>query len=152
MRILVLAIGRSRDKALATLIERYRQRTSWPIELRELEPKQEDPQRRREEEARLLREALPADDKVVIALDEHGVELTSPALAARLGAWRDQGRRCIVFLIGGADGHHASVLDLVDLKLAFGRLTWPHELVRLLLVEQIYRASAILAGHPYHRA
>lgn len=152
MRILVLAIGRSRDRALGTMIEGYRRRLPWPLELRELESRQADPGRRQEDEARLLESALPAEDRVIVALDEHGEEPTSVAFAARLGQWRDQGRRCVVFLIGGADGHRPTTLHAADFRLALGRMTWPHELVRLLLVEQLYRASTILSGHPYHRA
>ena len=152
MRILMIAVGRSRDAELAVMIERYRRRLPWPLELREIEPKVDDPARRREEAGRLVLEALPTDDRIVVALDEHGQELTSAGLATRIGQWRDQGRRHLVLLIGGADGHAASVLERADLVLAFGRLTWPHELVRLLLVEQLYRAHTILAGHPYHRS
>jgi 23S rRNA (pseudouridine1915-N3)-methyltransferase len=77
--------------------------------------------------------------------------LDSRAFAAQLAHWRDAGERDVTFLVGGADGHGAAVLERADLVLALGKLTWPHELVRLLLAEQLYRASTILAGHPYHR-
>ena len=84
-------------------------------------------------------------------LDEHGQALDSRAFAERLGKCRDQGSEEIVFAIGGADGHGKAVLDRADLKLAFGAMTWPHQLVRLMLWEQLYRAVTILSGHPYHR-
>ena len=77
---------------------------------------------------------------------------TSDDLARQLGMWRDGGRRAAAFLIGGPDGLAASVLAAADLRLAFGRQTWPHRLVRVMLAEQLYRATTILAGHPYHRA
>jgi 23S rRNA (pseudouridine1915-N3)-methyltransferase len=78
--------------------------------------------------------------------------LASEEIAARLGAWRDAGRRVAAFLIGGPDGLADGALDAAELRLAFGRQTWPHRLVRVMLAEQLYRATAILGGHPYHRA
>lgn len=107
------------------------------------------PRKGESETARLAR-ALP-NDAVIIALDEAGEAATSEELARRLGAWRDGGRD-LFFLIGGADGLDATITARADWRLALGRLTWPHLLVRLLLVEQLYRASTILAGHPYHRS
>lgn len=106
------------------------------------------PRKGESEAARLLR-ALP-ENAVLIALDEGGEDITSGELARRLGQWRDQGRD-LAFLIGGADGLDPPTLAQADWRLALGRLTWPHLLVRLLLAEQLYRASTILAGHPYHR-
>ena len=95
--------------------------------------------------------ALPREGRIV-ALDEHGRDLTSADLAALLGRWRDEGLRLVTFVIGGADGLDAAVLARADLRLAFGRATWPHMLVRPMLAEQLYRAGTILSGHPYHRA
>jgi 23S rRNA (pseudouridine1915-N3)-methyltransferase len=90
-------------------------------------------------------------DALVVALDERGVTLSSRDLAARLGGWRDSGRREIAFLIGGADGLGRAALDRAALVLSLGPMTWPHLLVRVMLAEQLYRAVAILQGHPYHR-
>lgn len=90
-------------------------------------------------------------ESVVVALDQRGTALTSPGLAAKLGAWRDSGRREIAFLIGGADGLGPAVLDRAELVLSLGPMTWPHLLVRAMLAEQLYRAVMILQGHPYHR-
>lgn len=152
LRIRCLAIGRSRDRDLAALIGRYTARCAWPIEFIELDLRRPvAPAARPAAEAELLLSHVVADEGV-IALDEIGQDLTSVEFAHRLGAWRDEGRRQVACLIGGADGHGAQVRARADLQLALGRMTWPHEMVRLLLAEQLYRASAILAGHPYHRA
>jgi 23S rRNA (pseudouridine1915-N3)-methyltransferase len=91
-------------------------------------------------------------EAIMVALDEKGTTMDSAAFAARLAAWRDGGRREIAFLIGGPDGLDPRVRSSADLMLSLGTMTWPHLLVRALLVEQLYRAQQILAGHPYHRA
>lgn len=150
MRCLVLAVGRCRDRPILELIERYRTRLPWPLELAEVEAATGDPQRRRFEEGRALLARLARED-VLVALDERGETLGSLDFARRLGRWREEGRR-VVFAIGGADGLDPAVIGRAELVLALGRLTLPHELARLLLVEQLYRAHSILVGHPYHRA
>jgi 23S rRNA (pseudouridine1915-N3)-methyltransferase len=86
-----------------------------------------------------------------VVLDETGSDLSSTALADRLRDWRDSGAREVRFLIGAADGHDAATRADADLLLGFGRATWPHMLVRAMLAEQLYRATTIIAGHPYHR-
>ena len=101
-------------------------------------------------EGELILGALPAGVPFV-ALDERGTQWSSRALAKRIAAWRDQGGSELVFAIGGADGLHRAVLDRADVILALGSMTWPHLLVRGMLLEQLYRAQQILAGHPYHR-
>jgi 23S rRNA (pseudouridine1915-N3)-methyltransferase len=101
-------------------------------------------------EGELILGALPAGVPFV-ALDERGTQWSSRALAKRIAAWRDQGGSQLVFAIGGADGLHRAVLDRADVILALGSMTWPHLLVRGMLLEQLYRAQQILAGHPYHR-
>ena len=155
MRLLIVAAGRARAGAARALYEEYRERLAWPLELIEVEEKRALPaEKRRAREAELLLGALPRKGgtrPVVVALDERGKSLTSAELAARLGAWRDQGIGDIAFLIGGADGHGEAVTQRADLVLSLGRMTWPHLLVRALLAEQLYRAQSILAGHPYHR-
>lgn len=152
MRVLLVAVGRSRDRAVAELVERYARRCPWPFETVEVQPRGRiEPGRLASEEARLLLAAVP-EGAAVVALDEHGALDDSETFARRLGALRDEGRRAVAFLIGGADGHAPELLARADLKLAFGRMTWPHELVRVLVAEQIYRATTILSGHPYHRA
>jgi 23S rRNA (pseudouridine1915-N3)-methyltransferase len=101
-------------------------------------------------EGELILGALPAGVPFV-ALDERGTQWSSRALAKRIAAWRDQGGSQLVFAIGGADGLHRAVLDRADEILALSSMTWPHLLVRGMLLEQLYRAQQILAGHPYHR-
>ncbi|WP_027136204.1 23S rRNA (pseudouridine(1915)-N(3))-methyltransferase RlmH [Geminicoccus roseus] len=152
MRVTILAVGRSKDTAIDGLVESYRQRCPLLAPVVEVESrKPADDPGRRDDEARLLLSRLPSG-ATVVALDEHGRQFTSIGFAERLGAWRDQGVRDLALLIGGAAGHGGAVLERADLKLAFGTMTWPHMLVRVMLAEQVYRASTILAGHPYHRA
>jgi len=102
-------------------------------------------------EAALLRKAIP-DGAVICVLDERGRQMTSPDFAAQLAAWRDQGRRDLALVIGGADGIDAALREDADMALSFGRMVWPHMLVRVMLTEQLYRAATILAGTPYHRS
>lgn len=104
---------------------------------------------RKDEEARTLIAALPEGVRVV--LDEHGKSISSQAFATQLGRWRDDGRAAVSFVIGGADGHGREMLQSADLTLSFSPLTWPHQMVRIMLAEQLYRATTILSGHPYHR-
>jgi len=147
----ILAVGRNRDAAIDDLVESYRQRCPILAPVTEVESRRHaDDPGRRDDEARLLLSRLP-HGATVVALDEHGRQFTSVGFAERIGTWRDQGVRDLALLIG-ADGHGAAVLARADLKLALGTMTWPHMLVRVMLAEQIYRASTILLGHPYHRA
>ncbi len=151
MKIIVAAIGRAKAGPERDLFQSYTARLPWPVELKEIEIKKEaDTNVRRALEAEALLAAIP-DQARSIALDERGKGETSEDFAARLGRWRDDGTRAVVFMIGGADGLHETVRNRVDAVLSFGALTWPHMLVRALLAEQIYRAHSILTGHPYHR-
>ena len=154
MRLIVAAVGRlgrgpERD-AIATLTARIEGLSKTtrlgPLTLCEIEDKT---RRGTGAEAALLLKAGAAERRV--ALDERGKSLTSLAFADRLRDWRDAGAPDVAFFIGGADGHDPSVRDAADLVLSLGAMTWPHALARVMLVEQIYRASTILAGHPYHR-
>jgi 23S rRNA (pseudouridine1915-N3)-methyltransferase len=101
-------------------------------------------------EAALLRKAVP-DGALLCCLDERGVVESSPKFADRLGRWRDQGRASVAFVIGGADGLDPGLRAEADHLMSFGAMVWPHMLVRVMLAEQLYRASSILAGAPYHR-
>jgi 23S rRNA (pseudouridine1915-N3)-methyltransferase len=151
MRILVCAVGRARKGPERALFDSYSAQLRWPVELREVEEKRKLPSGLlKASEAALLLRAVP-DGAVVVALDERGEALSSRDLAGKIGQWRDGGRDCLTFLIGGADGLDDAVRDRADLLLSFGRLTWPHQLVRGMLAEQLYRCQQILAGHPYHR-
>jgi 23S rRNA (pseudouridine1915-N3)-methyltransferase len=151
MQITVAAVGRARPGPERALFDHYRQRLSWSLTLKEVEEKRPlTVIERMGREAEMLLAAVPAG-AVVVALDERGGPISSEDFAARLGTWRDQGRARVAFLIGGADGHTDAVRNRSDLLLSFGRMTWPHMLVRGLLAEQLYRAECILANHPYHR-
>jgi 23S rRNA (pseudouridine1915-N3)-methyltransferase len=143
LRIRILAIGRCRDAAIRELTARYLTRAAMATELVELQP--------RGSETQAILAGLPAEGRIV-ALDERGRDLGSADIAAMLRQWRDEGQRLVTFVIGGADGLDTAVLARAELCLAFGRATWPHMLVRVMLAEQLYRAGTILSGHPYHRA
>jgi 23S rRNA (pseudouridine1915-N3)-methyltransferase len=160
MRLIVAGVGKLKQGPERELFTHYWQRLEAagravafsPIRLDELgESRAASSALRKSDEAqRLLRAGGEADVRVV--LDERGKSLTSEALASWIKARRDGGAKAMAFLIGGPDGHGAEVLDGADLKLSLGALTLPHGLARIVLVEQLYRATTIIAGHPYHRA
>jgi 23S rRNA (pseudouridine1915-N3)-methyltransferase len=151
MKITLAAIGRERDAAARGLFDRYAERLPWPLTLRELEAKKaKDGPARMAEEAALLAAALPAGAPF-IALDERGRDMASRDFAARIGRFADEGVAQLGFVIGGADGLLPDLRQRAALVLGFGKLTWPHLLVRVMLAEQLYRAHTILTGHPYHR-
>ena len=150
MRMVVAAVGRGRGEPAQRIFETYRRRLPWPLDLREVRAGRGG-ERGRDGEAAALLKGLPADAFVVV-LDGAGAALTSEAFTARLAAARDGGAGAAAFLIGGADGHGAAALERADLVLSLGPMTWPHLLVRAMLAEQLWRAAAILSGHPYHRA
>lgn len=145
MRIIILAVGRCRDGAVNELFARYAARIGWTIAVHEILPRAADA---KAEGAAFLNK-VPRGTRLV-ALDEHGVQLTSDGLATILQDSRDDGED-VAFAIGGPDGLPAAVLRRADATIAFGRVTWPHMLMRALLAEQLYRCHAILHGHPYHR-
>ncbi len=128
-------IGRSSE---AELVDRYMKRISWPTRISELADR-----------GGTL--PAPAGNGVTVLLDERGEALSSMALAKKLERWRDGGKREARFLIGAADGHDDEERGSADLLLSFGPATWPHMLARAMLAEQLFRATSILAGHPYHR-
>lgn len=151
MRITIIAVGRRKQGPEQDLFDQYKGRLPWPLDLKLVEEKKPlsgDALKARE--ADLLLAALP-DGATVIALDERGTSDTSPKFAERLGAWRDDGARELAFLIGGADGLAEEVRTRARFVMSLGKQTWPHQLVPALLAEQLYRAHAILTGHPYHR-
>jgi 23S rRNA (pseudouridine1915-N3)-methyltransferase len=152
MRIWLAAIGRAKAGPEQDLFTQYARRLTPPLTLKEAEEKRPLPvPERMAREAELLLAAIP-QGAVVVALDERGKSMGSQDFARKMGQWRDQGVGDLAFLIGGADGHHQSVRDRADLLLSLGAMTWPHMLVRAMLAEQLWRAQAILSGHPYHRA
>ncbi len=148
---MICAVGRARKGAAGTVYEDYARQVRWPLDLVEIEERKRMPTaQRRASEGVLLMKNVPSG-AAIVALDETGKHISSRAFATQIGRWRDDGRPCVAFMIGGADGLDAAVRDQADLILSFGRLTWPHLLVRGMLAEQVYRAQQILAGHPYHR-
>ena len=151
MEVCLIAVGRARRGPEQALFEHYADRLRHPFKLIEVEEKRPlSGAALQEREATLLLAAIP-DGASVIALDECGKHLDSPAFAATLSDWRDRGMRTAAILIGGADGLTDTVRNRADLVLCLGKMTWPHMLVRGLIAEQLYRAQQISAGHPYHR-
>ena len=139
MLLHVVARGKIGRSAEADLIDRYAKRIAWPFRQTELP------------ESGGKMPALQAPARQVL-LDERGETFDSEAFAALLGRWRDDGVREARFVIGAADGHGEAERAQADLLLAFGQMTWPHLLARAMLAEQLWRATSILAGHPYHRS
>lgn len=159
MRVTIAAVGRMKAGPERALLERYLDRTGkagraiglGPVDMSEIaEGRGETAELRRSAEAAALAPVV-ADVDRLIALDERGSSLSSTDFAGRIGAWRDAGSRRLGIVIGGAEGLDPVLRDRADLVLAFGAMTWPHQLARLMLAEQLYRAATILAGHPYHR-
>jgi 23S rRNA (pseudouridine1915-N3)-methyltransferase len=151
LRIVIAAVGRLKRGPEFELVDAYRARLPWPVEIREVEEKRKlGAAERKAAEGRLLLAALPRSGPLV-ALDERGAALTSAGFAERLAAWLQAGGGTMAFAIGGADGLDKAVLDRAAARLAFGAMTWPHLLVRTMLMEQLYRAHTIWSGHPYHR-
>jgi 23S rRNA (pseudouridine1915-N3)-methyltransferase len=160
MRLAVAAIGRLKDGPERELVERYRQRAEQvgrrigfrDVEVIEIrESRAAEVGKRMIEESIALANIIP-EKSITIILDQRGENLDSAELAKRLARWRDDGRPAGIFIIGGDDGLAPTLREGASLTLAFGPATWPHPLVRAMLMEQIYRAVTILSGHPYHRA
>lgn len=159
MRIVIAAVGRLKPGPDRELAERYRDRAMkagralglrGPDIVEVKESRAREAERRMVEETIALAGALP-DGAVKVVLDSRGQNASSDTFAQRIRAWRDGGGQTVGFVIGGADGLGAGLLDDADALLAFGSATWPHQLVRIMLMEQIYRMTTILSGHPYHR-
>nr|WP_295463097.1 23S rRNA (pseudouridine(1915)-N(3))-methyltransferase RlmH [Mesorhizobium sp.] len=159
MRIGVHAVGRMKAGPERELAARYFDRFAkagpaigleWAGVTEIAESRAQSAILRKQEESRALTAALQGS--ALILLDETGKSIGSEAFAARIGEMRDAGTRSVVFAIGGADGHNRELCGSAALVLSFGAMTWPHQIVRVMLAEQLYRATTILSGHPYHRA
>ena len=159
MRVILLAVGRMKKGPETELAQRYLKRAEQAgrqiglrgVEVVEIrESRASDAGKRMIEESIALASIIP-DAAMTAMLDERGESLSSAAFADHLRKWRDAGVPAAVFIIGGPDGLAQSLRDKAKLKLAFGAATWPHQMVRIMLLEQIYRAITILSGHPYHR-
>ena len=160
MRICLIAAGRLKAGAERDLVSRYIDRAMAAaraigltgVDVREIgESRARRPEDRKAEEARAIMALLPAG-ALMCVLDERGKNLASAAFAAAIGKARDNGIPQFALIIGGPDGIDPALRDRADTVLAFGAMTWPHQLVRVMAAEQIYRAVTILGGHPYHRA
>ena len=160
MRLTVAAVGRLKRGPESELSERYRDRAAkagrgigiQAIDLVELtESRAREGARRQTEESIALAQLIP-EGATAILLDRTGDNIGTEALTTSLQNWRDEGRTAVVFLIGGPDGVAPALREKANVCLAFGKATWPHQLIRIMLLEQIYRAITIMSGHPYHRA
>ena len=155
MRVHICAVGRLRKGPERELYDDYLTRFDrtgralalGPAQLIEVEDKKGGGMAA---EAALLERAIPGG-ALICVMDERGRVQSSPQFAQTLGGWRDQGRQDVAFVIGGADGIDAALRDRADAAMSFGKMVWPHMLVRVMLAEQLYRAASILAGGPYHR-
>ncbi len=159
MRIVVAAVGRLKHGPERELAERYRKRAAGAgrgaglgafdiVEIKE--SRAGDAARRMIEESIAVANVIP-ERAVSVILDARGESISSDTFASRLQGWRNEDRPAVVFIIGAADGLAPMLREQADLAIAFGAATWPHQLVRIMLLEQLYRAVTILAGHPYHR-
>ena len=160
MRLVVISIGRLKQGPERELSERYRERFDdigrklgfRGLDIHEIsESRARDAATRMTEEAAAISAATP-QKSVLVALDERGENIDSASFARHLGRWRDEQVANTIFAIGGADGLSPDLRRNAKLRMAFGTATWPHQMVRVMLLEQLYRAATILAGHPYHRA
>jgi 23S rRNA (pseudouridine1915-N3)-methyltransferase len=160
MRVVVAAVGRLKQGPERELAERYRKRAAEAgrsaglsavdvIEIKE--SRAADAARRMVEESIAIANVIP-EHAVTVILDARGESISSAAFAGRLQEWRQQNKPAVVFIIGAADGLAPSLREKASIAIAFGTATWPHQLVRVMLLEQLYRAVTILSGHPYHRA
>ena len=160
MRVVVAAVGRLKQGPERELAERYRKRAAQAgrsaglsavdvIEIKE--SRAADTARRMVEESIAIANVIP-EHAVTVILDGRGESISSAAFAGRLQEWRQQNKPAVAFIIGAADGLAPGLREKASLAIAFGTATWPHQLVRVMLLEQLYRAVTILSDHPYHRA
>lgn len=159
MRISILAVGRMKAGPERDMLTRYLDRgrglgktlglTGFDVS-EHPESRAGSSSRRKQEEARAL-QASRAEGSVLVCMDERGKSVNSEQFSGWISTWRDMGRTNVSFVIGGADGLDPELVAQADQKLCFSPLTWPHQLVRIMLAEQLYRATTIIAGHPYHR-
>ncbi len=159
MRVFILAVGKLKSGPEHDLVERYLSRSRnggralglCEFQVREIAmARAASIAQRKRQEAGAIISALPDDCKLV-ALDETGKHLTSPQFARMIGQWCENAQRNLCFVIGGPDGLDPEIRSRADMVLSFSPLTWPHQMVRIMLAEQLYRTTTILAAHPYHK-
>jgi 23S rRNA (pseudouridine1915-N3)-methyltransferase len=159
MRVMIAAVGRMKSGPERELAERYAKRAAQAgrnlglkdfdiVEIRE--SRADDTARRMLEESIAIANVIP-ERAVTVILDERGENVSSASFAGHLQGWRAEGRPAVAFIIGGADGLAPALRDKANLAIGFGASTWPHQLVRVMVLEQLYRAVTIISGHPYHR-
>lgn len=160
MKVAILAVGRMKAGPEKDLAARYADRFAKAapglgldfVGVDEIvEGRAQDSASRKVDEAARLRERIRPGSAVIV-LDERGKSPSSEQFADMIATIRDSGRKDLVFVIGGPDGHDPAFASAADRQMAFGNQTWPHQMVRIMLAEQLYRAATILSGHPYHRA
>ena len=151
MKITIVTVGRMKKGSEKNLWDVYAKRLKWSVAVKEVEEKNAlGPQAIKRKEADLLLAKVPKGALLVI-MDQNGLNISSRDFAKRIGLWQDRGMRDLAIVIGGSDGLDQTVIDKADLKIAMGKMTWPHMLARIMLLEQIYRAQCILENHPYHK-
>ena len=150
LKIDIIAIGRLKKGPLHELFTDYKKKTRWNIILHEIESRHRDEDAMQKDENEKL-SSLIAPGAYVIAMDERGKTLKSLEFAEKFETLQNNAQTHIQFLLGGANGLQDNIRTRANLLLSFGKQTWPHMLARIMLIEQIYRAQQILAGHPYHR-
>lgn len=151
MKINLVVVGHLKEGPELDLIDKYKKRFQWKLTIKEVSVKKNiKGEELKAAEADLIKAALLPNTPLLV-LDERGKNLTSPQLATEIQKLQVQGRSDLNICIGGAEGLDQRIRDKATLVLSFGRLTWPHMLVRAMIVEQLYRAQQILAGHPYHK-
>jgi len=159
MRLVIIAVGRMKDGPERVLTVRYLERAaasgkplglSGPASIELPESRERSADARKHDEAKAILAQTP-EKSILIALDERGKSLSSETFATRISQWRDENRPALTLVIGGADGLDEDVRARADLVLSFSPMTWPHQIVRVMAAEQLYRTTTILSGHPYHR-
>ncbi len=149
MNYIISAIGKAKNSDEDKITYKYLKRIK-NIELKQYEIKNSSLKRKREEEALKLINATPKNGKLIL-LDEKGENLSSTDLAKIILNWRDNNITNVNFAIGGAFGNAEKIKRTADRVIAFGQLTWPHQMVKMMIAEQIYRIETIIQGHPYHK-
>jgi 23S rRNA (pseudouridine1915-N3)-methyltransferase len=159
MRIQVVAVGRLKQGPERELAERYRKRAiaaGRSVGLSDVDVVEIKESRANSAERRMLEESIAIatvipDAAVIVLLDNRGESMSSSSFAGRLREWRAEDKKVVAFVIGGHDGLAPSLREKSSLAISFGAATWPHQLARIMLLEQLYRAVCIIGGHPYHR-
>jgi 23S rRNA (pseudouridine1915-N3)-methyltransferase len=151
MNLTIIAVGRMKKGPERSLWDGYAKRLRWPLKLIEVEAKNlNSVEKIKRKEAELLLSRVPKTS-VLVALDQNGLAVSSVDFSKKIGKWQDNGMNNLALVVGGSDGLDKSVLDKAQLSISLGRMTWPHMMARIMLLEQLYRTQCILNRHPYHK-